>query len=399
MFPKTDQRFAPIDFRTRFPALDGIRALAAAMVFVHHYGGGAHGGMLLRLMDLVRQRCWAGVDLFFVLSGFLITGILYDTRADSHYFKRFFLRRAVRILPVFYVVATMLLLLTPFFHYRWGWAYLSYLAYVGNFFGNYNWTYYNLVSTSHPAATVEISHFWSLCVEEQFYLLWPIAVFLIRDRGVLLRTAVGLSLLALGLRIAMFVHYPAELATLWVVRTLPFRMDSLLIGGILALLLRGPTAERWQSSGRWFFLTGLSAVLGILYLSPGSNSPWVYTVGLTLIAISSAGLICSTLRTGSSAFQFFRLKPFRILGKYSYGFYVFHLLFRAAWIQVLLAEAQIHSLAVVGIVAIVSNFLITFLVSKLSYDLIESRFLNLKRYFAYDTEEVAQKRVLSAMEF
>jgi peptidoglycan/LPS O-acetylase OafA/YrhL len=391
MSPETDRRFVPIDFKTRFPALDGIRALAVTMVFVHHYGGGAHAGTVLHLLDMVRQPCWAGVDLFFVLSGFLITGILYDTRSDSHYFKRFFLRRAVRILPVFYVVATLLLLLTPVFRYQWSWMYLSWPAYVGNMFGNYNWTYYSVVSANHPAATVEISHFWSLCVEEQFYLLWPIGVLLIRNRTVLLRTAVGLSILALGLRIAMFMHFSAAFATVWVVRTLPFRMDSLLIGGIMALLLRGPEADRWQRSGKWFFLAGLAATLGLFYCSPAYDSVWVHTIGFTFIAVTSAGLICSTLRRESSAFHFFRLKPLRILGKYSYGFYIFHLLFRPAWIQILFAEARTHNLALVGVLALGSNFLITFMASKISYDLIESRWLRLKRRFEYDSEAIAQK--------
>jgi peptidoglycan/LPS O-acetylase OafA/YrhL len=395
MFPETCRRFAPIDFKTRFPALDGIRALAVMMVFVHHYGGGAHGGLVLRLMNMARQPCWAGVDLFFVLSGFLITGILFDTRADSHYFTRFFLRRAVRILPVFYIVAALLLLLTPFFHYEWSWMYMSWPAYVGNMFGNYNWTYYNLVSANHPAATVEISHFWSLCVEEQFYLLWPLAVFLIRDRAVLLRTAAGLSLLALGLRIAMFMHFPTGFAALWVVRTLPFRMDSLLMGGILALLLRGPAADHWQRRGKWFFLVGLAATLSIFYFSPAYDSPWVHTVGFTFIAVASAGLICSTLRTESSAFQFFHMKPLRVLGKYSYGFYIFHLLFRPAWVHLLFAEARTHNLVLVGVLALGSNFLITFMASKISYDLIESRCLRLKRHFEYDSEAVAQKHVFS----
>jgi peptidoglycan/LPS O-acetylase OafA/YrhL len=394
MLPETDRRFAPIDFKTRFPALDGIRALAVTMVFVHHYGGGAHGSMVLRLMDMVRQPCWAGVDLFFALSGFLITGILYDTRTDSHYFKRFFLRRALRILPVFYIVAAFLLLLTPVFHYEWSCMYLSWPAYVGNIFGNYNWNLYNLISANHPAATVEISHFWSLCVEEQFYLLWPLAVLLIRDRVVLLRTAAGLSLLALGLRIAMFMHFPAEFAALWVVRTLPFRMDSLLIGGILALLLRGPAADRWQRSGKWFFAMGLAVTLSIFYFSPEYNSPWVHTVGFTIIAAASAGLICTTLRTGSATFHFFHLKPLRILGKYSYGFYIFHLLFRPAWVQVLYAEARTHNLVLVGILALGSNFLITLIASKLSYDLLEVRCLRFKRHFEYDSEVAAQKQLV-----
>jgi peptidoglycan/LPS O-acetylase OafA/YrhL len=79
--------FAPINFKDRFPALDGIRAMAVTMVFMDHFGGGAHGGRVLNVINVIRERGWVGVDLFFVLSGFLITGILFDTRNDSHFFK------------------------------------------------------------------------------------------------------------------------------------------------------------------------------------------------------------------------------------------------------------------------------------------------------------------------
>ena len=112
--------FPPIDFTTRFPALDGLRALAVTMVFALHYGGGLHGGRLLRLANAVRLRGWMGVDLFFVLSGFLITGVLYDTRSDSGYFRRFFARRALRIFPVFYLTFAVILLLTPVFQRYFG---------------------------------------------------------------------------------------------------------------------------------------------------------------------------------------------------------------------------------------------------------------------------------------
>src|SRR5579875_3738662 len=114
----SSREFSAITYRSRFPALDGVRALAITMVFADHYGGGSHGGNLMRLLNAVRSRGGFGVDLFFVLSGFLITGILYDTREDSHYFLTFFARRALRILPVVGIVTLLLLALTPFLHYH-----------------------------------------------------------------------------------------------------------------------------------------------------------------------------------------------------------------------------------------------------------------------------------------
>jgi peptidoglycan/LPS O-acetylase OafA/YrhL len=392
----TARYFPPIDFKTRFPALDGLRALAVTVVFLNHYGGGSHGGPLLRILDRVRQAGWVGVDLFFVLSGFLITGILFDTRNDSHFFKRFFARRSLRIFPVFYLVFAVMLLLTPIFHYQWEWLHLTFLVYLGNLFGNFHFSLYELLSANHPTAKVFFGHFWSLCVEEQFYLLWPLAVWAIRDRIKLLWTAAGLSLLSLALRCAMFAHYPPQFAARWVFRTLPFRMDTLLFGAILALLLRGPAADRWQRSCKWILLAASAPLLLLFVFCDPDNSPWLLGIGLTLTATASAGLIGSTLRQGSPASRLFYLRPLRTLGKYSYGFYIFHALYLWGWIQFLVfLGSKTHSLALAGIIALSVNFAVTFLLSKLSYDLFEVRFLRFKSHFEYDSEITEHKHAFT----
>ena len=388
--------FRPIDFKTRFPALDGIRGLAVGMVFINHFGGGAHGGPILRALNQVRERGWAGVDLFFVLSGFLITGILFDTRNDSKFFRRFFARRSLRIFPVFYLVVAVLLLLTPLFQYQWRWPQLAFLVYMGNFFGNHDFSLYELPSAVHPTAKVFLGHLWSLCVEEQFYLLWPPAVWLIRDRTKLLWTAAGVSLLSLVLRALMFLEFSPEIAERWIVRTLPFRMDSLLCGAILALLLRGPAADLYQRRCKWVFLGAGAAVTAIFVLSPAGDSPWLLTVGLTLTAAASAGLIGATLRPGSPAFRLFYLKPIRQLGKYSYGFYIFHVLYGWAWIRFLVfVFGKTHSLPIAGTISLTTNFVLTFLVAKLSYDFFEVRFLRFKTHFEYDVEIAEHKHAFT----
>ena len=379
--------FKPIDFRTRFPALDGIRALAVLMVWVNHFGGGSHGGRVLNVLNDIRSWGWVGVDIFFVLSGFLITGILYDTRNDSRFFLRFFARRAVRIFPVFYLVVAILLLLTPIFHYAWRAGHLWFLVYLGNFVANRDFTLYEISSANHPAAKVFIGHFWSLCVEEQFYLLWPLLVWMVRDRVRLLWTAAGISLLALLLRVGMEMHFSRGTSELWIVRTLPFRMDSLLIGAMLALVLRGPAADRWQRSCRWLFAGSIAALGILLFFFPEGDAPAMMTIGLTLTALASAGLIGMTLRHGSPAFRLFHIAPLRRLGRYSYGFYIYHVLYGWAWIQLLIfVTAKFHSLALGGMITLPINFAVTFLISMASYELFERRFLGLKRGFEYDSE-------------
>ena len=381
------EALAPIDFKTRFPALDGIRGLAVTMVFLEHYGGGAHGGAALQLLNGIRSRMGAGVDLFFVLSGFLITGILFDTRQDSRFFTRFFARRSLRIFPVVYLLFSVLALLTPVLGYEWQARQAWFLVYLGNFFANADPSLYALPSSVWKPAEVTFSHLWSLCVEEQFYLLWPLVVWSVRDRVKLLWVSAGLCLLALGLRVAAVASWSPELAERWLKRSLPFKLDALLFGAMLALLLRGPAADRVQRACRWLFLAGLAAMLLVHALSPAYTSPWDLTLGMTATALMGTGLVGMTLRSGLAA-RVFGWRPLRVLGRYSYGFYVYHLVWRYFWIQVLVWLVDLtHSKALGGLLALPLGFAATFLLAKLSYDLVEVRFLRLKRRFEYDSEQ------------
>ncbi len=379
--------FGPIDFKTRFPALDGIRALAVTMVFLSHYGGGAHGGLLLRLFNAARLRGTAGVDIFFVLSGFLITGILFDTRHDSHYFKRFFARRAVRIFPVYYLLFLILALLTPIFHYVWQPQHALFLLYLGNIAANWNPTLYGLPSAAHPAASAGLAHLHTLCVEEQFYLLWPFIVFFVKNRVRLIWTCAFICSACLALRILALHLWGLESAVYALGRLLPFRIDALCFGALLALLLRGPSADAIQRSMKWLFLAAVVPYLLIQVFSSDLFSPAAITFGWTFLGLASMGLIGMTLRTGSPLFRLFHLKPLRFIGKYSYGFYLWHAVWVGAWIKTLIFfTAKTHSLAIAGLITLPLNFACTLLVSKLSYDLFEVRFLKLKRRFEYDSE-------------
>lgn len=381
------RHFAPIDFKSRFPALDGIRAVAIIMVFALHYGGGTHGGALLGLINQIRLRGWIGVDLFFTLSGFLITGILYDTRTDSHYFKRFFARRSVRIFPIFYLVFSIFLILTPILHYQWKSGHLLFLLYLGNLSLAADPSLEVIRSSTHPVWSAHLVHFWSLCVEEQFYLIWPVVVWLVRDRIQLIRIASGLSVLALLLRIGMVMTVSTPKLEPWMVHQLPFRMDSLLVGAILALALRGPNSDIWQRLCKWSFLISTITFIGVSVAWPQLNARWLNTIGFSMLALASAGLIGATLRAGSPAFRLFNLKPLKILGKYSYGFYVYHVLWAGAWVALVSHLTQrFHSSVLANAITDILNFSLSFLVAKISYDFFEVRFLRFKKNFEYDSE-------------
>jgi len=375
-----------VNSKITYPALDGIRAVAVTMVFIEHFGGGSHGGRYLELFNRVRVVGSAGVSLFFVLSGFLITGILFDTLHGRHFFKNFYARRSLRIFPIFYLVLAVCVILAPILHFHVQWGHLSFVFYLGNLFANWNWSLYSLISPTHPLLSINLGHFWSLFVEEQFYLIWPVVIFLVRDRVKLIGLSVAVIVAVLLLRIGMVCFLPLGTAEQFAFRMLPTRSDDLLMGGAMALLLRGPAAERWLRRAWIFFLAGTSgfALLGLWRGYFGFQDPYNLTIGLTLISMGSAGLIALAIQEATPIFRFLSIRPLRVIGKYSYGFYIYHILFDKARIAYLLwCFAFFHSMVTGGLVYASTCYLATLLVSCLSYELYEKRFLTMKSRFQY----------------
>ena len=372
-------------------ALDGLRAVAVIMVFFQHYGAGK---------AFLFGWGWAGVDIFFVLSGFLITGILYDSQERLHRYRDFYVRRTLRIFPLYYSIWLAVLLLTPIALWEWNWRWALWPAYLGNYA-----RFFFLHQAGNPyrfdrlafgptfnawfggPMHLYIGHFWSLCVEEQFYLIWPLVVYQVRRRETLTKICVAVILLMPILRWLFSTTLSTLLLQMELLyRSLPTRLDALLIGGLIALALRGPEQETLRRIRRPL-LAGSSLLFVAFYFVSvkllglpynGSASNWVGIAGFTLIDLFAAALILECIHPGTLLGRALSFKPLRALGIISYGFYVYHDLFHDFYAYFANRFFPNH----VYIVTVTTAFVATVVIAATSYGVLEKPLLQLKGRFS-----------------
>jgi peptidoglycan/LPS O-acetylase OafA/YrhL len=354
------------------PSLDGIRGIAIVWVVLHNAMDipVAPASGFYRLVGIFAHSGWIGVQLFFGLSGFLITCRLIEAQGSAGYFSNFYARRALRILPLYYAVLLALLVVAPrVLHWPYG------LQGAGSL-----WLF--IVNWTHKAP-YGFAHFWSLAVEEQFYLLWPFVVWRLPPRR-LFWCCIGISIAALALRSAMVV-YSADPWTLYT--NTACRMDALALGAAAACVVCDSAWRVWLRaySSRVLLLTAVVFIAGIplthVYNRYGAAGE---TVGYTLLALCSAGFVASVAMSwrkggirGALAWA-----PLRSLGKYSYGIYVFHGLLNKLigepWFGSHFGPSPatrvvfLYALALLG-----ASYVLGFC----SYHLLEKHFLKLKALF------------------
>lgn len=358
--------------RIHLPALDGMRGIGILAVMVTHFAN--HDPSLKGFSDsaaILDVSAWA-MTMFFLLSGFLITGILLEAREKPHYFRNFFARRVLRIFPLYYGVLAILFVLHP------GWGH----AIGGSLSRRWLWLYgSNIEMARHETRTYGfLSHFWSLAVEEQYYLVWPFIVAAFRPRK-LFFVCCALGLLSVVFRI-VFVEWGNHVVSAYILT--PCQLDPLCTGGALAILVRRGGLPRLRAPARVavagslgvFFLLGWYK-LGILSRTLVIGRPLLSCFlfgGVLLLAAGDSGICRRVL--GARAFTF--------LGKYSYGLYVFHFpllpVFKVCFPREAIGRSVGSPLA--GLLfAVLFSITSTLLLSIASYELYEKRFLRLKGRF------------------
>ena len=303
------------------PALDGLRGIAILLVMLHHFTYYRPTAGVDLLIGSVMFFFWTGVDLFFVLSGFLITGILLDTRNSERYFSSFYARRILRIFPLYYLVLFLAFIVLPMFPVEHpvlaGQADLPpqwpYWLYLMNF---------SIAEGGWVHGWVDVG--WSLAIEEQFYLVWPLVIWLCPPRVLPLLCA---GLIVAGPIARVFARETG--VTALSIFVLPwFRLDGLAIGALLAMAQRRglmPSLDRWVPA------VVITCVAGLIVCTVMGGhtwwwNRWMQQYGYSLIAIAGGAMLVSAVTRPADSLWPRMLSAgwLRAFGKYSYCLYLIH---------------------------------------------------------------------------
>jgi peptidoglycan/LPS O-acetylase OafA/YrhL len=324
------------------------------------------------------------VVFFFVLSGFLITGILWDSKVSRHWLRNFYARRALRILPLYYAV----LLVAASIMLARGARFtdLRSLGFYAVFLQNFPAGWYPPLSL---LGAPPLYHLWSLAVEEQFYLVWPFLLMPCRSRRAAVWLCLGTFAASFAFRVAIFANPRLSADTALSFGELPItNVGALALGAALALAMRGGRDEVKLRLARIYrlalpaFLGGLMVYLASSYVCGTLlQYPRVqFVIGLPAVSVMAAAAIPLLLRPGLLR-RFFSLAPLTTLGRISYGFYIFHLVLKPIIDTIGFRVAHTNGGSEYQLVRFIAGFPITLLLSYVSFQFLELPFLRRKRNF------------------
>lgn len=341
--------------------LDGLRAYSVIGVLLYHAGISVHF-----------YYGWIGVQVFFIISGYLITTILLDSKKSNNYFKIFYTRRILRIFPIYYLV----LIFTVIFAFIINssikdiWFYLFYIQ-------NYKLSWVNW----NPQFPKLLNHTWSLAIEEQFYLFWPLMVWLLSKRKLIILCFL-LILTAFLVKYLLSLKFPGSSIN-WANTLANF--DMLASGALLAVVLKNVAVKKVLNGCLCFSVLTLLIYLSVFYFKAPHQLFWVKDVKLTevdgqaflILVIPFIVLTITYLIYKNNIFTkiFFSNSIIVYVGKISYGIYLYH------FIVFLILDQYSH----INNIFILSTFkfFLTMLISILSWHFIEKKFLDFKKYFIY----------------
>ena len=368
----------------RIPELDGLRGTAILLVLVGHYFAAPGTGAVRFLSGYWVRLGWTGVDLFFVLSGFLIGGILLLARDSPNYFKTFYARRFFRIIPIYYawiaIYAVLSLIATSFLTARVGSVQKIDISILAHFMFLQN--FHDFLKSTVSFWWLSLT--WSLAVEEQFYLVAPLLVRYLTKRVL----ALALIAVMFGAPILRLVVRNGFSDGPWLAyRLMPCRADSLAAGVLAALLWNNPKTRAWVMAHA-LLLYGLFAILfaGVTYIWRYHSDPLLplmQTAGYTWLALFFAVLLLLVLsRRASLPAALMRLGFLREIGGVSYCIYIIHMAIFLFCHQLLLHTLPVVTDVKAAGVTFLAAF-VTYCLAKLSWKYFEQPMVRRGHGFQY----------------
>ena len=340
------------------------------VMFFHFFQGASGSSAVFLLIKKYAGFGQTGVSLFFVLSGFLITRILLNTKQTQFYFKNFYFRRALRIFPLYYLFLVFFYFVIPL---------LENIPFVPFSQQIYFWVYLQNIASTFRWTTDGPGHFWSLAVEEHFYLFWPLLIYFLNEKRIKTAIFIIIAVAAITRLLLISYHYEVFYFTL-------SRMDELAVGALLGI---------WEMNGKLKPANARKFVLMFCCIIIPTIALWVFTTGmgigiiqvskfvlLSFCYFSLIGLVI-TIKETNWVKKILKFKLLSYTGKISYGLYVYHPL--CFWL--LTRHFKIDSL----LLSFVLSFGFCYLIASISYFGFESKFLKLKAKFEYEGNKDAQQ--------
>jgi peptidoglycan/LPS O-acetylase OafA/YrhL len=362
------------------PALDGIRGFGFLAVFLGHtfrsVFANHRSSILGNSLYHLQQIEWLAVPAFFVLSGYLIGGNLFRTRNREGFFLVFYYRRMLRVLPVYYVTLLAVAAVKMTHGVHLDYRFWSHFIYIQNFMPGYS---------SDSYAYENIRHLWSLAIEEQFYLTWPLIVWFAKDRATLLKVIAFLCAACWTIRLASpWIHLSSNdsyFSTLT-------RVDTILFGVALALITDHALYKRFQPFAKYGALAGIA--LWLISFSTHADHPENYyrvAVEYSLANFTVVMIIAAVLEEGGGFARACSARWACWLGSMTYGLYIFHYLY-LGWLHEslrgwLLGRVSPHLATVITVTIALAG---TIALAMVSYRFLEQPALSLKKYVKYGPE-------------
>lgn len=353
-----------------YPQLNALRGLSIIFILLYH---------LFPYIPLFKFG-WLGVDMFFVLSGFLITNILLNNQNAKPNLKNFFIRRALRIFPLYYIFLITFFLIGSFAFKQQNEASIFGYYYENQF---WFWTFtQNLLFIIDGIPSMPyLTHLWSLAIEEQFYIFWGISVFIVSDRLQLIKLISSLIIIVILIRCYFYSEF--DLAKYYF-NTIT-RIDSLLIGTLLSVLISSGQKINTLFLKCIAIITTIFFTLSIiLYGNVYLESALSATLGYTIFALFIAALIYWMINCKNIFISAFSNNSFlNFSGKISYGLYIFHLPVYLTVITKLteLFKSVISTTIAINLLLSCITLVVSYFLSTISYHCLEAPFLKFKKYF------------------